>query len=71
MTKTIVVPGNPPPDYTLNIAINSIVAAAKTAHDLESARRKATRDSAVDSAARGFMPSGSRPKLGPVNYLPN
>jgi hypothetical protein len=29
---------------TLNTPINSIVAAAKTAYDLESARRKATRD---------------------------
>jgi hypothetical protein len=71
MTKTIMVHGNPPAHQTLNIPMNSIVAAAKTAHDLESARRKATRDSAVDSAARGFTPSGSRPKLGPVHYLPN
>src|SRR5262249_53459232 len=44
MMKIGMVPENPPPNYTLNIAINSIVAAAKTAHDLESARRKATRD---------------------------
>jgi len=43
MTNTVVVPGNPLPNYTSNIAINSIVAAAK-AHDLESARRKVTRD---------------------------
>jgi hypothetical protein len=44
MTTTIVVPGNPSPNCKLNVAINSIVAAAKTANDLESARRKATRD---------------------------
>src|SRR3977135_1148169 len=44
MTKTIMVPGNPPAHQTLNTPINSIVAAAKTAHELESARRKATRD---------------------------
>jgi hypothetical protein len=44
MTKTIMVPGNPPVHQTLNTPINSIVAAAKTAHELESARRKATRD---------------------------
>jgi hypothetical protein len=44
MTKTIMVPGNPPAHQTLNTPINSIVAAAKTAYDLESARRKATRD---------------------------
>jgi hypothetical protein len=42
MTKTIMVPGNPPAHQTLNTPINSIVAAAKTAHELESARRKAT-----------------------------
>jgi hypothetical protein len=48
MTKTIMVPGNPPAPahQTLNTPINSIVAAAKTAHELESARRKATRDRA-------------------------
>jgi hypothetical protein len=51
MTKTIVVPEIPLLDYTLNIPINSIVAAAKTAHDLESARRKAARDKA--SGLRG------------------
>jgi hypothetical protein len=44
LTKTIMVPGNPPAHQTLNSPINSIVAAAKTAHELESARRKATRD---------------------------
>jgi hypothetical protein len=44
MTKTIMVPENPPAHQTLNPPTNSIVAAAKTAHDLESARRKATRD---------------------------
>jgi hypothetical protein len=44
MTTTIEVPGNPSPNCKLNVAINSIVAAAKTANDLESARRKATRD---------------------------
>ena len=44
MTNTVRVPGNPPVPQTLNSAINSIVAAAKTAHDLESARRKVTRD---------------------------
>jgi hypothetical protein len=44
MTKTIVVPGNPPAHQTLSAPINSIVAAAKTAVDLESARRKATKD---------------------------
>ena len=44
MTKTIMVPGNPPVHQTLNTPINSIVAAAKTAHELESARRKAKRD---------------------------
>ena len=44
MMKTGVVPGNAPPNYTLKIAINSIVASAKTAHELESACRKATRD---------------------------
>ena len=71
MRKSIIAPGNPRLHQTLNTPMNSIVAAAKTAHDLESARRKATRDSAVDSAARGFTPSGSRPKLGPVNYLLN
>jgi hypothetical protein len=43
MTKTMV-PGNPPAHQTLNTPINSIVAAAKTAYDLESARGKATRD---------------------------
>jgi hypothetical protein len=44
MTKTIMVPGNPPAHQTLNTPINSIVAAAITAHELESARRKTTRD---------------------------
>ena len=44
MTKTIMVLGNPPAHQTLNTPINSIVAAAKTAYDLESVRRKATRD---------------------------
>jgi hypothetical protein len=44
MTKAIVVPGNPPAHQTLSAPINSIVAAAKTAVDLESARRKATKD---------------------------
>ena len=44
MMKTGVVPGNPPRNYTLKIAINSIVAAAKTAHDLESARRKVAKN---------------------------
>jgi hypothetical protein len=44
MTKTIMVPGNPPAHQTLNTPINSIVAAAKTAQELESARRKAIRD---------------------------
>ena len=71
MTKNIIAPGNPRIQQTLNTRMNSIVAAAKTAHDLKSARMKATRDSAVDSAARGFTPSGSRSKLGPVNYLLN
>ena len=47
LTKTIMVPGNPPAHQTLNSPINSIVAAAKTAHELESARRKATRDKAI------------------------
>src|ERR1700731_4796895 len=47
LTKTIMGPGNPPPHQTLNSPINSIVAAAKTAHELESARRKATRDKAI------------------------
>jgi hypothetical protein len=46
MTKTIIMPGNSPAHQTLNTPINSIVAAAKTAYDLESARRKATRDKA-------------------------
>ena len=44
MTNTVRVPGNPPVPQTLNSAINSIVAAAKTAHDLESARRKVTKN---------------------------
>jgi hypothetical protein len=44
MTKTNMVPENPPAHQTLSAPTNSIVAAAKTAHDLESARRKATRD---------------------------
>ena len=39
LTKTIMVPGNPPAHQTLNSPINSIVAAAKTAHELESARK--------------------------------
>ena len=47
LKKTIMVPGNPPTHQTLNSPINSIVAAAKTAHELESARRKATRDKAI------------------------
>ena len=47
MTKTITLPGNPPAHQTLNTPINSIVAGAKTAHELESARRKATRDKAI------------------------
>jgi hypothetical protein len=38
MTKRIFAPGNPRIHQTLN-RMNSIVAAAKTAHDLESARR--------------------------------
>jgi hypothetical protein len=50
MTKTIMVPGNPPAHQTLNTPINSIVAAAKTAHELESARRKATRDKGPNSS---------------------
>ena len=37
LTKTIMVPGNPPAHQTLNSPINSIVAAAKTAHELECA----------------------------------
>ena len=44
LTKTIMVPGNPPAH---NSSINSIVAAAKTSHELESAPRKATRDKAI------------------------
>jgi hypothetical protein len=44
MMKPNRIPGNPPIDQTLKSAINSIVAAAKTAHDLESAFRKATRN---------------------------
>jgi hypothetical protein len=44
MTKTIRLPGNPSFDQTLKSAKNSIVAAAKTAHDLESAFRKATKN---------------------------
>jgi hypothetical protein len=44
MAKTIRLPGNPPVHQALNAAINSIVAAAKTAHDLESARRKVTKN---------------------------
>jgi len=44
MTETIRIPGNPPFHQTLKSAINSIVAAAKTARDLESAFRKATRN---------------------------
>jgi hypothetical protein len=71
MTKSIIAPGIPRLHQTLNTPVNSIVAAAKTAHDLESARGKATRDAAVDSAAYGFTVSGIRPKLGPVNYLLN
>ena len=39
MTKSIFAPGNPRIHQTLNRPMNSIVAAAKTAHDLESARR--------------------------------
>jgi hypothetical protein len=50
LTKAIMVPGNPPAHQTLNSPINSIVAAAKTAHELESARRKATRDKAIQRA---------------------
>jgi hypothetical protein len=44
MKKTVMVPVNLPAHQTLSTPINSIVAAAKTAHDLESARRKALRD---------------------------
>ena len=33
--EAIMVPGNPPAHQTLNTPINSIVAAAKTAYDLE------------------------------------
>jgi hypothetical protein len=50
LTKTIMVPGNPPAHLTLISPINSIVAAAKTAHELESAHRKATRDKAIQRA---------------------
>jgi hypothetical protein len=46
MTKTIMVHRNPSAPQTLKTPINSIIAAVKTAHDLESARRKATRDKA-------------------------
>ena len=44
MTKAIRTPGDPPFQQTLKSSINSIVAAAKTARDLESAFRKATRN---------------------------
>jgi hypothetical protein len=47
LKKTFTVPGNPPTHQTLNSPIISIVAAAKTAHELESARREATRDKAI------------------------
>jgi hypothetical protein len=47
MTETIRVAGNPPVPQTLKSGINSIVAAAKTAQDLEYARRKATRNKAA------------------------
>ena len=43
MTETIRIAGNPPVPQTPKSAINSIVATAKTAQDLEYARRKATR----------------------------
>ena len=65
MRKRIIAPGNPRPHQTLETPMNSIVAAAKTARDLESAPRNATRDSIVDSAARGLTPSVSKPKVGP------
>jgi hypothetical protein len=54
MTKSIIVPGNSRLHQTLNTPMNSIVAAVKTAHDLESAHMKATRDSGVDNGARRF-----------------
>jgi hypothetical protein len=44
MTETVRIPGNPPVHQTLKSAINSIVAAVKTAQDLEYARRKAKRN---------------------------
>ena len=44
MTNIVRVPGNPPAPQTLKSAINSIVAAAKTARELDSAGRKATRN---------------------------
>ena len=47
MTETIRIAGNPPVPQTPKSAINSIVATAKTAQDLEYARRKATRNKAT------------------------
>ncbi len=47
MTETIRIDGNPPVPQTLKSGINSIVAAAKTAQDLEYARRQATRNKAT------------------------
>jgi hypothetical protein len=44
MTETIGKPGHPPVHQTLKSAVNSIVAAAKTAQDLEYARRRAKRN---------------------------
>jgi hypothetical protein len=82
MTKTIMVLGNPPAHQTLNTPINSIVAAAKTAHELESARRKATRDKAIQrldfrsDSAKGFFdgyatpPRGERGALCPTSTEP-
>jgi hypothetical protein len=59
MTKTIVVHRNPSARQMLKTPINSIIAAAKTAHDLESACRKATRDKPTSEVA-GHDLSGGR-----------
>ena len=60
MTKTGTLPENPPFHQTLKSALNSIVAAAKTAHDLESAYRKATRNKFLRLSPNELNRAGAR-----------
>ena len=64
MTKTFVTVKNPSAVQPLQPPINSIVAAAKTAHDLDIAHRKAAK-------AKGFRKSSNRSSNGEFRPIPS